>query len=136
MPSCNTYCLTWVSLTLGVGYLLTAALPDLQRGIAPKAEHQIIDALNCSVVEGTLVIPWTARRSNQSILEEINAEYSPEETDAAAETQYFHHLMRRTDSFEKTLMLGMIEGRKRWGQQRMRWLNGITDSMNVSLSKL
>ena len=80
--------------------------------------------------------PWTARRSNQSILEEINAEYSPEETDAAAETQYFHHLMRRTDSFEKTLMLGMIEGRRRWGQQRMRWLEGITDSMDMGLGGL
>ena len=78
-------------------------------------------------------VPWTARRSNQSILEEINPEYSLE--GLMLKLQYFHHLMRRTDSFEKTLMLGMIEGRKRWGQQRMRWLDDITDSMNMSLSK-
>ena len=81
-----------------------------------------------------LRVPLTARRSNQSILEEINPEYSLE--GLMLKLQYFHHLMRRTDSFEKTLMLGMIEGRKRWGQQRMRWLDDITDSMNMSLSKL
>ena len=79
-------------------------------------------------------VPWTARRSNQSILEEINPEYSLE--GLMLKLQYFHHLMRRTDSFEKTLMLGMIEGRKRWGQQRMRWLDDITDSMNMSLCEL
>ena len=80
-------------------------------------------------------VPWTARRSNQSILKEISPEYSLEGQMLKLKLQYFGHLMRRADSFEKTLMLGMIEGRRR-GQQRMRWLHGITDSMDVSLSKL
>ena len=81
-------------------------------------------------------IPWTAKRSNQSILKEISPEYSLEGLMLRLKPQYFGHLMRRTDSFEKTLMLGEIEGRKRSGQQRMRWLGGITDSMDMSLSKL
>ena len=81
-------------------------------------------------------IPWTAKRSNQSILKEISPEYSLEGLMLKLKLQYFGHLMRRTDSFEKTLMLGEIEGRKRSGQQRMRWLGGITDSMDMSLSKL
>ena len=80
-------------------------------------------------------VPWTARRFKQSILEEVSPEYSLEGQMLKLKLQYFGHLMRRADSFEKTLMLGMIEGRRR-GQQRMRWLHGITDSMDVSLSKL
>ena len=81
-------------------------------------------------------VPWTARRSNQSILKEINPEYSLEGLILKLKFQYFGHLMRRADSFEKTLMLGMFEGRRRRGQQRMRGLDGITDSMDMSLSKL
>ena len=81
-------------------------------------------------------VPWTAKRSNQSILKEINPEYSLEGLMLKLKLQYFGHLMRRADSFEKTLMLGETEDRRQRGRQRLRWLNGITDSMDMSLSKL
>ena len=81
-------------------------------------------------------VPWTARRSNQSILKEISPEYSLERLMLKLKLQYFGHLMRRADSFEKTLMLGKIEGRRRRGQQRMRWLDDITDTMDVGLGGL
>ena len=105
------------------------------QSIIKKAEHQRIDAFELWCWRRLLRVPWTARRSNQSILKEIRPEYSLE--GLTLKLQYFCHLMlQRTYSLEKTLMLGKIEGRRRRGQQRMRWLDSITDSMDVSVSKL
>ena len=101
-----------------------------------KAEHQRIDAFELWCWRRLLRVPWTVRRSNQSILKEISPEYSLEGLMLKLRLQYFGHLMGRTDSLEKTLRLGMIEGRRRRGQQTMRCLDGITGSMDVSLSKL
>ena len=99
-----------------------------------KAELERIDAFELWYWRRLLRVPWTARRFNQSILKVISPEYSLE--GLMLKLQYFGHLMRRTDSFEKTLMLGKIEGKRRRGQQRIIWLDGITDSMDMSLSKL
>ena len=101
-----------------------------------KAEHQRIDALELWCWRRLWRIPWTARRSNQSILKEINPEYSLERLILKLKLQYFGHLMRKADSLEKILMLGKIEGKRRRRQQRMRRLDDITDSMDMSLSKL
>ena len=101
-----------------------------------KAECQRIDAFELWCWRRLLRVPWTARRSNQSILKEISPGYSLEGLVLKLKLQYFGHLMWRSDSFEKTLMLGKIEGRRRRGQQRMRWLGGITDSLDMSLNKI
>ena len=101
-----------------------------------KAECQRIDAFELWCWRRLLRVPWTARRSNQSILKKINPEYSLEWLMLKLKLQYFGHLMQRTDSLEKTLMLGKIEGRGRRGRQSMRWLDGITVSMDMTLSKL
>ena len=104
--------------------------------IIKKAEHRRIDAFALWCLRRLLKVPWTARRSDQSILKEISPGCSLEALMLKLKLQYFGHLMRRADSFEKTLMLGKIEARRRRGQQRMRWLDGITDSMDIGLGGL
>ena len=99
-----------------------------------KAEHQRTDDFELWCWKRLLIVPWTARRSNQAILKEINPEYSLEGLMLKLKLQDLGHLMRRANSLEKTLILGKIEGNRRRGQQRMRWLDGITDSMGMSLS--
>ena len=109
---------------------------DVRVGTVKKAEHQRIDAFELWCWRRLLRVPWTARRSNQSILKEISPEYSSEGLMLKLKLQYFGHLMGRADSLEKMLMLEKIEGRRRRGRQRMKWLDGIINSMNMSLSKL
>ena len=107
-----------------------------ERWTIKKVEHRRIDAFELLCWRRLLRVPWTARRSNQSILKEISPEYSLEELMLKLKLHYFGHLMGRTDSFEKTLMLGKIEGGRRRGRLRMSWLDGITNVMEMSLSRL
>ena len=117
-------------------YVFSSSHKKCESWTIEKAQHWRTDAFKLCYWQRLLRVPWTARGSNQSIIKEINAEYSLEGLMLKLKLQYFGHLMWRADSFEKTLMLGKIEGRKRKGWQRMRLLDGITDSMDMSLSKL
>ena len=119
----------------GYGFSSSHARVGCESCTIKKAERRRIDAFEMWCWRRLLKVPWTARRSNQSILKEISPEYSLEGLMLKLKLQYFGYLMWRTDSFEKTLMLGKIEGRRRRGRQRMRWLDGIADSRDMILSK-
>ena len=121
---------------LGKALVFPVVMYGYESWTIKKAERRRIDAFELWCWRRLLRVPWTARRSNQSILKEINPEYSLEELMLKLKLQYFGHLMRRTDSLEKTLMLGKIEDRRRRGQQRRRWLGGIINSMDMTLSQL
>ena len=130
----NSYSLQRVRLIKA--FVFPVVMHGCESWTTKKAEHQRIDAFELWCWRRLLRVPGTTRRYNQFILEEISPEYSLEGLMLKMKLQYFGHLMQRTDSFEKTLVLGMIEGGRRRGRQRMRWLDGISDSMDMSLSKL
>ena len=121
---------------LGKAMVFPVVMYGCESWTIKKAEHRRIDAFEQRCWRRLLRVPWTARRSNQSILKEISSGCSLEGLMLKLKLQYFGHLMQRADSFEKTLMLGKIEGRRRRGRQRIRWLDSITDSMDMSLGKL
>ena len=116
--------------------VLSVVMYGCESWIIKKAECWRVDVLEMWCWRRFLWVPWTGRRSNELMLKEISPEYSLKGLMLKLKLQYFGHLMRRTDSFEKTLMLGKIEGRRRRGQQKVRWLDGITDSVDMNLSKL
>ena len=133
LQSQGTTLLTKVHLVRAMVFPI--AIYECESWTIKKAEHQTIDAFELWCWRRLLKVPWTARRSDQSILKEINPEYSLEGLMLKLKLQYFGHLMRRADSLEKTLMLGKTEGKRRRGQQKMKWLDGIIDSMDMSWSK-
>ena len=135
-PGIEPRSLTWQTDTLPSAMVFPVVMYGCESWTIKKAEHQRTVAFELSYWRRLLRVPWTARGSNRSILKEISPEYSLEGLMLKLKLQYFGHLMRRTDSPKNTLMLGKIEGRRRRGRQRMRWLDGVTDSTDMSLSKL